>query len=54
MKHTMVIYKELTERCRRPYRIVEHVITIDGVRSRLTCNSFVTLEEAEDFIKDNQ
>jgi hypothetical protein len=36
------------------FRVVEHVITSDGVRSRLTNTTFATLNEAKEFIRKKE
>lgn len=36
----------------RRFRIVETYISVDGYRTRVTDNSFTTLEEAQYFIKE--
>lgn len=38
---------------REPFWLVEHVETIDGVRSRISSQSFSTLEQAKAVLKKN-
>ena len=36
------------------FRIVEHLITSDGIRTRLTNHTFQTLDEAKEWLKKKE
>ena len=54
MKNRLVIYKEITNKARTPFRIAEVFQTIDGYRTRITNHSFDTYEEAKSFILETE
>jgi hypothetical protein len=51
--NSLVIYQDLTEGCRYPFRIAETFASVDGgYRTRMTHKCFSTLEEANDFVRE--
>jgi hypothetical protein len=47
----IVLYKDMTDGARKPYRIAEIFESIDGYRTRVTSHCFVTEAEANAAIR---